>query len=139
MLSKTFESGRTAAWARWAEFRQQYGPVATRWMAETFELPAWGRAGEKLGIGGPKWGTCARLVYDYEVGDITAQTFIDRAWTMEHNGGNIFNKLYVTCGNDLMRVLETQHTRPYDELARQSSVEGLWREDARYNRREVTT
>jgi hypothetical protein len=79
-------------------------------------------------------------VYDYEVGNIRPSTFIDRCWTMEHNGGTIFNKIYLSGQKDqLLPVLECQHSEPYDVLAKQySSIPEYWARSVREMRKGVT-
>lgn len=66
------------------------------------------------GYGGKKWGTIADVVRDYWHGDIKPRTFLDRAWTLQHNNASVFDKLYSI--NKLMRVLEIQAENDYETL-----------------------
>lgn len=80
------------------------------------------------GFGGKKWGTIADVCRDYNLGIIKPRTFLDRAWTLQHNNASVFDKLYDI--HKLMTVLEIQASHDYHTLAsRFASREAhmLWR------------
>lgn len=51
--------------------------------------------------GGKKWGDAAKVVGMYLKGTIPAWLFVDRAFTLQHNGGCFFNKVSWAKRNDL--------------------------------------
>lgn len=69
------------------------------------------------GYGGSKWATIAEVVRDYELGVIRPRTFLDRAWTLQHNNASVFDKIYST--GKLMQVLEIQADNDYETLGRE--------------------
>jgi hypothetical protein len=113
--------GRSRGWETWWSLsREDPAP----WMlecAESFSVrEVWGK-GPKWNYGGDTWASAANLCADYWAGNITPSTFVDRCWSLQHNGGSIFNKIYsqpvMTTGKEaLMHVLEVQATGDYDSL-----------------------
>src|SRR6266542_923599 len=78
------------------------------------------------GTGGLKWATCAAVAGDYLSGTLSRTSFIDRCWTLEHNGGSAFNKIYLWASahrHHLRNVLDTQEQEPYSELVKWGSEE----------------
>lgn len=77
-------------------------------------------------IGGRKWATAASICASYLEGEMTPRTFVDRCWSLQHNGGSLFNKLWDT--NHLMATLVKQAEGDYSVLAGYSStpVRQLW-------------
>ena len=109
--------GRGRGWADWVTFREQNpGPEPMNWLAEAF-ITFWPRGSS---VGGRTWATCAETVYLWETGVYSDATFINIAWTLEHNNGCIFNKLYPSF-RWLKRVLNIQAGEPYDVLAEYAS------------------
>lgn len=117
-------SDRGLGWQHWWTLaKRTMGP----WMqecADAFNHPMWYGGGDHGGYGGYKWGSAAQLCADYLLHRITARTFIDRCWSLQHNGGCIFNKFYKLVPSkrnpnkdSLMYVLETQAANHYEELA----------------------
>ena len=84
------------------------------------------------GYGGKKWGTIADVVSDYWHGIIKPRTFLDRAWTLQHNNNSVFDKIYEV--GSLMNVLEVQASNDYKKLATFSSVYAgnLWQRMERW-------
>jgi hypothetical protein len=78
---------RANAWVKWAFIREQVGPQA---LLDAAELMLDIRRG---GYGGPPWAAAARIVYDRVTGKLDARTFVDRVFTMQHNGGSLLNKI----------------------------------------------
>lgn len=126
-LRKFFEmcahlnGSRTGAWDAWMQFRKSHAESILDLVVEVFDNREW-----SSGYGGKKWGDCAKVLRDYRAGKLSDQSFVDRCWTLQHNGGSLFNKLY-ECGG-LLDVLETQKHKPYDVLAAMASVDvrSLW-------------
>lgn len=83
---------RGAAWAAWRKLWEKYGLDALEAMVSIFQ-------GMKSGsVGGPKWAACARVLRDFEAGNLgpnqheNKKVFIDRVLTLEHNGGCFLSK-----------------------------------------------
>jgi pyruvate, orthophosphate dikinase len=49
----------------------------------------------KYGFGGPAWGAIAKHGASFVNGKINAEMFVDQAFSLEHNNGNMFNKDYL--------------------------------------------
>ena len=47
------------------------------------------------GYGGPAWGNIAKHGLNFVEGKINAEVFVDQAFSLEHNGGQIFNKAII--------------------------------------------
>jgi hypothetical protein len=114
-------SERDHAWRSFPPFVQEYGIQAVRWVQDAFNLDEWWGGG----FGGKKWGAVARVLGDYMEGNIKRRLFLDRCWTLEHNGGCVFNKVYTVERYDkksgsystLQSVLATQAADDYKTLA----------------------
>lgn len=105
--------GRTAAWGEWRRYRERYGVDLLTNGAQVFDKGDWSN-----GFGGRSWGTVAKLVRDFLIGKVKPRTFIDRCWSLEHNGGCVFDKAYqYEAVKNLMTVLITQAKEDYEELA----------------------
>lgn len=89
LQDNTVQGSRNSAWEGWFWFRQRYGTVALKWIRDAFNDKQ-GRWGS--GYGGTSWGTIADTLYQFEIGNITRQTFVDTCWGLQHNGGVYFNK-----------------------------------------------
>jgi hypothetical protein len=93
MGSSLGKSYRRGAWVRWYYIYKDNGPDALLKMAELFEEFGGGS------YGGPPWAAAARILYQREVGELgpdeftNKQLFVDRVFTLEHNGGCFLNKL----------------------------------------------
>ncbi len=81
---------RHEAWDSWFTFRNRHKTNALYWAEEAFK--AFGSST----YGGAKWAYIARVIRMYETGEISAITFVDMCWGLEHNGGQFFGKLWNT-------------------------------------------
>lgn len=90
---------RAGAWVGWRKVYEQVGPEAIKDLAALL--------GEISGgtYGGKRWQQAAEILYSRvtcELGPteaVTKRLFVDRAWTLEHNGGCFLNKIDWHCGN----------------------------------------
>jgi hypothetical protein len=104
---------RRGAWVKWFYIYEQNGPEALLQMADLFE--------EFSGssYGGPPWANAARILYQRETGTLgpdeftTMELFIDRVFTLEHNGGCFLNKLDWV---NLRKGREAIHSRHFAEM-----------------------
>lgn len=81
---------RRVAWAGWKGVREIVGAQALLDMADLFL--DWGKKGN-TGYGGPLWSSAASLLYDRLTDRITPAQWVDRVFTLVHNGGVFLNKL----------------------------------------------
>lgn len=90
ILGKSYRRG---AWARWYYIYKDNGPESLLKMAELFHEFGGGS------YGGPPWANAAEILYHRETGQLgpdaftNKQLFVDRVFTLEHNGGCFLNKL----------------------------------------------
>lgn len=80
--------------------------------------------------GGRSWALIATLAADYFEGMVKARTFVDRCWTIQHNGGAVFDKAWgYGETKNLQRMLEKQAEEDYHYLSNRASsdVKRLWR------------
>jgi hypothetical protein len=113
---------RAEAWEGWFWFRSRWGLLALRWARDMFnDNGKWSN-----GYGGEKWGTIANTLYLYESDEISAQTFIDTCWGLQHNGGLYFNKWWKTFG--VQTVLDNNQVGWYCRLYDDAShvAQNLW-------------
>jgi len=135
---------RSAAWREWAGIVGSGTEEALRQCVEAFNHPIWmGNTGNamfywkdtgkpvfdlmsKVSVGGPSWAQAAELAADYLSKRIQTRTFLDRCWSLQHNNGSLFNKIYET--RSLMRVLQQQAEDNYPLLATHvdDHVRRLW-------------
>lgn len=80
---------RPCAWLRWKGIRDEYGISALRDAVKCFKLPKWPGS-----YGGNNWATIAQTLLDYREGHISPIAFVDLAFSLEHNCGCAFNKVY---------------------------------------------
>ena len=101
---KEWERGeRGLAWRQWVKLYAEEGPALIKDCAAVFNKWTWNR-----GYGGPAWGSAAQFTFEYSQRKMSDSAFIDRCWTLEHNGGCIFNKFYERGIRKLKEVLNTQ-------------------------------
>jgi hypothetical protein len=81
---------RSDAWENWADFRVTHKTSALYWAEEAFE--AFG----SNAYGGTKWAYIARVLRMFETEETSAISFVDMCWSLEHNGGQFFGKLWNT-------------------------------------------
>lgn len=101
---------RHEAWEQWAPFHTKHGPLALKWASEAFKMFSDGGS-----YGGPKWAYIADAAYMFETNEISATTFVDMCWGLEHNGGQFFGKLWNTY--ELKRVLDSNLHAENDDLS----------------------
>jgi hypothetical protein len=113
---------RGMAWMAWTVVRRVLGLRALELAADVFDTSGWAE-----NFGGDAWATVARLLRDHLRGRVNARVFVDRCFSLEHNTGSVFNKLYET--EALAAVLETQYRDDYGTLVRHASdaVRRCWR------------
>jgi hypothetical protein len=138
------EKGRFECWQVWYRLRRRDWNGTSIWLlhaAELFVHEKWHQGS----VGGKGWSDAARVVHDYLYGmgrdkrKMKARTFVDRCWTIQHNGGAIFDKAYrnSTMLDRLMKVLNRQEQEDYNYLKRVASPEirQLW-DDHKQNMRQ---
>lgn len=93
---KTLSNDRSSAWCGWRKVYDKIGNQALQDAATLFYEFTGG------GYGGAPWANCAEVLYgrlegklgpDGPEGKINKRMFIDRIWTLEHNGGCFLNKI----------------------------------------------
>lgn len=113
--------GRSECWDSWLDFHKQHGSDALQWLMRGFLDVDW-----VDGYGGESWAFIAQVGWEYATGRMTAHAFMDRVWTLQHNGGNIFDKMHDPWRLD--KLLRVQAADNYAGLARYASpeVRDLW-------------
>jgi hypothetical protein len=113
---------RGTAWLVWGVIRRAWGLDALALAQETFELPGWRGA-----FGGEAWGSITSVLLAYLERRISDRIFVDRCFSLEHNGGCVFNKIYDT--RTVGAVLEAHGEDDYSTLRVHASkeIERLWR------------
>lgn len=93
-FSGNFKAYRKGAWARWYFIYEQHGNDALEKMIELFY-----EFGDGGSYGGKRWAQAAEILLQRERGELgpdeftNKQLFVDRVFTLEHNGGCFLNKL----------------------------------------------
>jgi hypothetical protein len=102
MKSNKLRNGdsRKLAWNDWFVLRQQWGTKALDWAVEVFS------AFKSGAYGGKKWANIANTLLMYEQRKTTQVTFIDTCWSLQHNGGMYFNKIWSQYITGLHSLLE---------------------------------
>lgn len=82
-------AGRSNTWAWWRAMGDKYG------RAQLIEdaIVLFDDYGWSAGYGGEKWAEAARILLARENGTLDARTFVDRCFTLQHNGGSFLDKL----------------------------------------------
>jgi hypothetical protein len=113
---------RGMAWMAWTVVRRVLGLRALELAGHVFGTSGWAE-----NFGGDAWATVARLLRDHLRGRVVARIFVDQCFSLEHNTGSVFNKLYET--ETLMGILEAQYRDDYGTLLRRASdaVRRCWR------------
>jgi hypothetical protein len=120
-------AGRNKSWRTWISFAKQLGLArALAHAVPAFEEHLW----QSGAYGGPAWQTAAKVARDFAMRKVSARLFIDRCWTLQHNGGALFDKVWdhEHC-IELQSLLQEQADDNYAPLARRASseVRALWR------------
>lgn len=113
---------RGTAWLAWGIVRRIWGLQALELAQDTFEMSGWRGA-----FGGGAWASIASVLRAYLEAKINERIFVDRCFSLEHNSGSCFNKLYDT--RRVKPVLEAHGADDYNTLLENSSeeVHRLWR------------
>jgi hypothetical protein len=107
-------ASRSAAWMQWKGIREQHGITALKLAVDLFGLYDW-----KDSYGGPSWANIAQALIEYETGEWTKLMFIDQVFSLKHNGGPVFSKVWDT--TYLMEVLDANLHSNIPYLVRKSS------------------
>lgn len=84
---------RNAAWCGWRQLYENVGPQALDDARKLF------LEYEDRAYGGEPWANCAEVLHGRLTGilgpndSVNKRMFIDRVWTLEHNGGSFLNKV----------------------------------------------
>lgn len=103
-------TSRSQAWIKWKAVREQAGIAALDWCILQHCLSTRG------GFGGALWANCANLVRKLELGQVSTIFFVDQAFSLQHNGGAIFNKMWSI--NNLQQVLDLAFRGEAEKLER---------------------
>lgn len=132
----TLHSNRETAWVDWRTIYETVGVEAIMDMHSLF-LEFSGDA-----YGGPKWAMACKVLYQRLTGKlgpnekINKKIFVDRVWTLEHNGGCLLNKISWAVKNgrhwslsQIKTVLDAHANDDWMSLYRTSapSVQALFR------------
>lgn len=119
---------RSKCWKIWSRMRYS-NRESVQWFVDcetVFNDELWPHEEDLYLVGGPSWATASRVVFDYMTEVIKPRTFIDRCFTLQHNYGAIFDKVYKVRG--LNTALEIQKDDNYQNLSRLASrpVKSMW-------------
>lgn len=94
---------RGLAWLDWKAIRDKVGVDALKDASELFR--------EQAGnIGGWRWATAADILHDRLTGKLDKRTFVDRVFTLQHNGGAFINKIRWAVNNPPKWQMQTCKT-----------------------------
>lgn len=81
--------GRDNTWDWWLALGRKYGTVELlRDAKDMFEDYGW-----TSGYGGERWAEITSIALARETGKLDARTFVDRCFSLQHNGGSFLDKL----------------------------------------------
>uniref|UniRef100_A0A6M3LNX2 Uncharacterized protein n=1 Tax=viral metagenome TaxID=1070528 RepID=A0A6M3LNX2_9ZZZZ len=115
---------REAFWFDWLNIVNEYGKVPMLKACYTLHSKFTGFSGS---IGGKKWALACKVLLDYLEGKTPAQSFVDTAWNLQHNGTIIFSKTWdIDCS--LVNVLEHNKYGNINSLSSyaSSNIQSLW-------------
>ncbi len=117
---------RGKAWFEWKELRDEYSTSILQEAEDALFQGDW-----EGNLGGPMWGECAKTLRMHEEGEYNDIVFVDQAFSLEHNNGCVFNKLWQTGG--LKGILNSVFEGKIDEIVRflpipQRSKYKAWKE-----------
>jgi hypothetical protein len=98
---------RSDQWGKYVTAYRKHGLPVLDACVIMFNTGEWSPA-----YGGPKWGRAASLVRDYVAGKINPPVFIDCIFGVQHNGGSLFNKVYLlkVLSYTLRELLDTRRS-----------------------------
>lgn len=91
--SSTLRGDRSDAWVEWHAIRAAGGTAVLADAVVLFE--DFGSSS----YGGSAWATIAKVLLARETGQISPATFVDRVWSLQHNGGSLFDKMHWSRSN----------------------------------------
>lgn len=108
---------RGAAWLSWKALFDEHGTdiieVVYRCFQNEYYSIQWNG-----GFGGKAWAGIAELLLRFLRGKISAKLFVDRIWSIQHNGGTVFDKCNRMLGLGVLKdVLDAQRAGSIDTLA----------------------
>ena len=117
-----FPGHRGKAWMVWTVVRRALDLRALELAELLFSDARW-----RENFGGSPWACVARLLGRYLRGELNRRVFVDQCFSLEHNTGSVFNKLYDT--SRLARALVAQSRDDYGTLLVYAShgVRRSWR------------
>ena len=111
------QGSRSIARRDWRERRLSKGINLLRGGSDNFHNGGWGG-----GYGGPAWGAIIDLLIAHLEGKVSNTLFVDQALALEHNGGQVFNKLYQYWVQDsLKEVLDANLNQNWERLLKYGS------------------
>jgi len=121
-LKEAALADRGTAWLVWGIIRRAWGMEALYLAEETFDLSGWRGA-----FGGEAWRDITKVLRSFLEGRMNKRIFVDRCFSLEHNSGCVFNKLYRV--RSVPTVLSAHGNDEYDTLLEHASeeVKCLWR------------
>lgn len=97
-ITASLRKEREVAWTEWRGIRQTYGRIALDWAILAHLCVS------DSSYAGPLWANAGILIRKLELGQVSPLFFVDQAFSMQHNNGEIFNKLWDV--TNLARVLD---------------------------------
>ena len=88
-LTQTTAGERWSAWIRWKQEREKHGVEALKEARRLFATGDW-----KSSYGGKTWAKVTDLLISRLIGEFSEIPFIDTAFSIDHNTGCVFNKLW---------------------------------------------
>ena len=106
---ETCPGHRGKAWLVWSVVRRSLQLRALELAEDLFSDSRW-----RENFGGSPWAGVARLLRQYLEGDVSRRIFVDQCFSIQHNSGSVFNKLFDT--RKLASVLIAQSKDDYEKL-----------------------
>jgi hypothetical protein len=100
---------RPWAWRTWKPIYDHVGPQAVLDIIPYFE---------EMGgsFGGQAWVNVCRILHSRLVGELPPHLFVDRCFTLQHNSGCFFNKVFSVSGMDAVLPLHGRDEFPAQSL-----------------------
>ena len=107
----------------WYHVIEKFGhELASKWMVSMFDRDGWAS-----GFGGQAWKGIADVAYAYERGEWMGEQFgprefLDRAFSLQHNGGTMFNKCnWANSVSNVQKVLDAHANSDWKVLHNHAS------------------